>query len=221
MSNPVSDHYLYLDRNIQPATPHYIEGYEGLVAFSLRNPRRRSDRNHVVVMRDPGILPSIDTNTESYPAGMWYDAHILAPDTSEADETLVADYQYYGLDQLQVLLNWRLDAAHEEDEKDVVRRTHTYDAVIQRITVGQPGFYDRKDIPGTIIPSQACFALLLPNGIRFDSFDCEELMHLNTDGSEYFTTRSWIESHWNKILPSNVPGCPEAVTYESGDTWIG
>ena len=74
---------------------------------------------------------------------------------------------------------------------------------------------------GHVIPSQACYAHLLPNGIRFDSHDCDELLHINTDAEEYHHTRAEIQAHWNKIKPSLELGCPEVQTYECGDEWIG
>ena len=214
----MSDQYIYLDRNERPPVPQFFEDYEALLCLLLADRRRQTGRHIVIALPKLDLFPSIDTRIEFYPADMWFDAHIEGADVSEVDEVLLESWSHplTGQD-----LRFLIEMRHRGREEDNTSLIHTVDELIRQLVERLPGRYDRQDVPGTLIPSQANYAHLLPNGIRFDSFDCDELLHINTDAAEYFTTRDWIESHWNKIKPSLELGCPEVQTYECGHTWIG
>ena len=224
----MTDGYIYLDRATHPNVPHYFEDYEGLAAFFFQDQRRRTDRSIVIALINSDQFTSTSKHTEFYPAGMWYDAHVLNPDTSLAAPYWLRAYQYYERDDLHKLLDARRIAADYEIDPgdpiadDALAKVHAIDATIQRVAESMPGFYLQHEAPGTLIPKQACYAHLLPNGIRFESHDCDTLMHINTDASEYFSTRAEIEAHWMKIEPAvEATGCPEVQTYETEAPWIG
>jgi len=223
----MSEQYVYLDTDHAPAAPHYFADYEGLIQFMLADRRRQSDRHQIILIRYDGCnWISTAKHSEFYTAGRWFDSHILDPDTSLASQMWLQAYQYYGIDQLDKLLDARRLAAEYEDDpgdpiaEDSLAKVHAIDQTIQRIAERLPGRYDRPDIPGALIPAEANFAILEDDHIRFESFDCELLMRLHQDAAEYEHTRAEIRAHWNEIvrqrtLPSDKP------TYESGDTWLG